>query len=49
MKNYNSEIGKELEAIRSEGLFKEERIITSPQAASIQMGKKACTTKRQGT
>ena len=35
MKKYQSEIQKELDNIKSDGLYKEERIITSPQAAYI--------------
>ncbi|NNC68857.1 MAG: glycine C-acetyltransferase [Saprospiraceae bacterium] len=35
MKKYQSEIQKELENIKSDGLYKEERIITSPQSAYI--------------
>ncbi len=35
MNQINEAIRKELETIKSEGLFKEERIITTPQAASI--------------
>lgn len=36
MNRVNEAIKKELETIKEEGLYKEERIITSPQSASIQ-------------
>ena len=35
MNPINADIAKELQSIREEGLFKEERIITSPQSAEI--------------
>ncbi|MBT8229864.1 MAG: glycine C-acetyltransferase, partial [Bacteroidia bacterium] len=41
MKSYISQIKKELDGIRADGLYKEERIITSPQAASIKTTKES--------
>ena len=35
MNQVNEQLGKELNAIKSEGLYKEERIIITPQSAEI--------------
>ncbi len=39
--NFNLRLNEELEAIRAAGLFKEERVITGPQEASIPVGGEA--------
>ena len=38
--NFSKRIGKELEDIKTAGLYKNERIITSDQGAEIQVGGK---------
>ena len=36
--NFTQRLNEELEAIRSAGLYKEERVITGPQEATIPVG-----------